>query len=94
MSKTAYIFDRHSELRSDIDKMVVALLKKTKGHHIKMDEETQFVFKNTEETVKSVMLRDDGMVLVFTEGGGGETIEHDFTDLPTDEMLAIYQTLL
>lgn len=85
---------RLSKLRSDIDKAILVVLAHSGKDLIDLPEDRQFSFENTEETVKSVMLRDDGMVLVFTKDEQDEETEYDFTDLPTDEMLAVYDVLL
>lgn len=79
-------------LRSDIEKKLIVLFKNKKINNVELDEETQFRFANSDETVKSLAL-DGNNVIVITEDFD-EEIKYDLSDLSTDEILAVYDVMM
>ena len=95
MSNTLDIYKRTlSDLRYSIDEAIVSLFEKKKKNSIKLSEKEQFNFDNTDETVKQIMLDDNHSIVVVAEDvDTGEDIEYGLMDLPTDEMMSVYEVL-
>ena len=95
MDNTSDLSRRLSNLRYSIDEAIVSLFEKNISNNVELSEAEQFCFDNTGEVVKRVMLDDYHSVVVISEDvDTKEDIEYGLMDLPTDEIMAVYEAML